>query len=91
MSSRAKVKGTTAGICFRSIFNAPIRYVKSYEVKSTVKSLDQKQSNISHLELPLITAGAIFLKQTKVSYPSSSHKATVHIIDQRKQIILIVS
>ena len=44
----------------------------SYEVKSTVKVFGylSKQTNISHLELPLIMAGAIFLKQMKVSLPS---------------------
>ena len=66
MSSRAKVKGTTAGICFRSIFNAPIRYVKSKK-HSEVFGYLSKQTNISHLELPLIIAGAIFLKQMKAS------------------------
>ena len=49
----------------------------SSEVKSTVKVFGylSKQTNISHLELPLIMAGAIFLKQMKVSLPSSCREA----------------
>ena len=83
MSSRAKVKGTTAWICFRSIFNAPMNIIcdKLWSKKhSKVFGYLSKQTNISHLELPLIMAGAIFLKQMKLVLVSAAGDDMIVVI-----------